>query len=218
MFSARKLTQEKTAVNLKSSEIARQRWRRHLRRSADNYENGILVDEILRLTRVVSQLEIETRTDALTGLLNRRGFMDELSVAWHRGLRQKIPTCLIMLDMNQFKQINDSYGHEIGDQALKIMAEHLRKCLRENDVIGRIGGDEFAIVLAYTDPLQTIGVMNKLVESTPILHVQTEATVESIPLPFAMGFTELTSDYVAPKSWLHAADKQMYCGKTTTAI
>jgi diguanylate cyclase len=218
MLNARKLTQEKSVVNLKSSEIARQRWRRHLRRSADNYENGILVDEILRLTRVVSQLEIETRTDALTGLLNRRGFMDELSVAWHRGLRQKIPTCLIMLDMNQFKQINDSYGHEIGDQALKVMAEHLRKCLRENDVIGRIGGDEFAIVLAYTDPLQTIGVMNKLVEFTPILHVHTDTTVESIPLPFAMGFTELTSAYVAPKSWLHAADKQMYSGKTTTAI
>lgn len=87
-------------------------------------------------------------TDPLTGLLNRRGFLKEADRLLQRSRSDSKPTAVVVLDLDRFKAINDDFGHELGDRVLQVFADSCRSVLRQNDVIGRIGGEEFAIVLA----------------------------------------------------------------------
>lgn len=88
-------------------------------------------------------------TDGLTGLLNRRGFTSQgdnlISHAW----RHKLPLTALMLDLDHFKQINDTHGHEVGDRALQLFARLLQETRRSGDLIARLGGEEFGVVLLH---------------------------------------------------------------------
>jgi diguanylate cyclase (GGDEF)-like protein len=101
---------------------------------------------IRELTRVAS-------TDELTGLRNRRRFGEELGAACALAARQGSPVSLIMLDVDHFKSYNDSFGHIAGDQVLCIFAEILSGICREYDIIARVGGEEFTVLLPATDRL-----------------------------------------------------------------
>lgn len=95
--------------------------------------------------------EIEGEVDVLTGLLNRRGFERRLREEAERTKRTGTKSVLIELDANEFKQVNDKYGHHKGDEILKIIAEVLKDCTRTSDVVARVGGDEFWTLLSPTD-------------------------------------------------------------------
>jgi diguanylate cyclase (GGDEF)-like protein len=88
--------------------------------------------------------------DGLTGMLNRRAFFERADSARQADMRLRKPTALIMLDIDHFKQLNDSFGHACGDEALKMFADTTRAVLREEDVIGRLGGEEFGLALPGT--------------------------------------------------------------------
>lgn len=178
---------------------------------------AVLLEEISRLKRFISDLEIENRTDILTGLLNRRGFIAELNMAWDRWVRYAVPTTLIMLDMNRFKQINDTYGHDVGDKALKLVAVYLQNNLRSTDILGRLGGDEFAVILPHTNAEETQQIVNKLLEASPVLQITWQQQHITIPLEFALGFSEVNTALGPPRAWLQAADLQMYQSKAATA-
>ena len=104
----------------------------------------------LRLaSSMTEELRHMAQHDPLTGLPNRALFNDRLQQELSRAKRQNGRFAMVFLDLDQFKPINDNYGHAIGDQILKEVAKRLQKCVRAADTVGRIGGDEFVVLLAY---------------------------------------------------------------------
>ncbi len=101
-------------------------------------------------SRRIAQLEGLSRTDELTGLLNRRGFLGELRRAVARARRTGETGVVIYGDIDQFKEVNDRYGHAAGDEALRQAGQLIAGAVREIDAVARLGGDEFAILLADT--------------------------------------------------------------------
>lgn len=87
--------------------------------------------------------------DGLTGLLNRKTFMTRIQTAMEEARRYRLPVAVMMLDLDNFKSINDRYGHQIGDQTLKAVASAIRRQLRDSDLCGRYGGEEFVILLGH---------------------------------------------------------------------
>jgi diguanylate cyclase (GGDEF)-like protein len=101
--------------------------------------------------RLVNQLEQKANTDALTGLYNARFFSDVLTREVARAERHRVPLTMLMLDVDDFKQINDVYGHPVGNEVLKSLSRILQLAVRMTDFVFRCGGDEFGVVLPDTD-------------------------------------------------------------------
>jgi diguanylate cyclase (GGDEF)-like protein len=104
-------------------------------------------------------------TDPLTGLYNRRGFMLLAEQQWKLFQRVKAPFVLFYIDLDKFKEINDTFGHKEGDLLLQSVAALLRDCFRKSDIIGRMGGDEFAVAAVDTDPSSLGGLQRRLAEA-----------------------------------------------------
>jgi diguanylate cyclase (GGDEF)-like protein len=98
-----------------------------------------------------AQMAVLATTDCLTGLVNRRAFFEQAESARTLALRLRKPIALLMLDIDHFKQLNDRFGHATGDEALALFADAARATLREHDIMGRLGGEEFALALPGTD-------------------------------------------------------------------
>lgn len=115
----------------------------HLQRRLDDAESTLQM-QASEITAFMN----EARTDALTQLPNRRAFDDEFGrrLAAHR--RQNIPCTMLLVDVDRFKSVNDRYGHQVGDEVLKAVADALRKAARETDLVARYGGEEFAVLVA----------------------------------------------------------------------
>ncbi len=116
--------------------------------------NRRLVREIAARQSAEEQLRHLSETDALTGLANRRAFDQQLNKEFQRYLRYRHPFCVVMVDIDWFKHINDTYGHPAGDHVLTEFAWRLRDHIRKTDVLARIGGEEFAILMPETSPLE----------------------------------------------------------------
>lgn len=109
---------------------------------------------VLALTKIkqdIIQEELLSRTDALTKLSNSRHFREQSTLLFNLANRQGQPLALAYIDLDNFKSINDNYGHETGDQVLKQVGKVLAAALRGSDIAGRLGGDEFAVLLTGTD-------------------------------------------------------------------
>lgn len=101
--------------------------------------------------RVASRMEAAATHDGLTGCVNRSAMEALIEHALQRGRREASPVALVLLDLDHFKDVNDHYGHRAGDQVLRAFAEAVRSRLRKSDVFGRVGGEEFALLLPDTD-------------------------------------------------------------------
>jgi diguanylate cyclase (GGDEF)-like protein/PAS domain S-box-containing protein len=165
-----------------------------------------------RLARMRERLEHEhqlAHTDSLTGLLNRRGFGRALAREARRLARYHRPFTLAYLDVDNFKQINDTWGHSAGDEALRRVAAVLAESTRDIDVITRLGGDEFAMLLPETDPEAARTAMTRLRQR--LLRVGTD---DSWTVTFSVGALTCLEPPPSVEDLMAQADGLMYTAKT----
>jgi diguanylate cyclase (GGDEF)-like protein len=146
-------------------------------------------------------------TDPLTGLLNRRKFEEVMQQEVARALRYG-PLSLLMIDVKLFKQVNDRYGHQIGDEGLKAVAEVLNSCCRATDFCARLGGDEFAVILPHADAAAAAVVRDRILNAI----VQSPVPVGSgqLTLSLSIGIANLPDDATVSEGLIAAADSDMY--------
>lgn len=150
-------------------------------------------------------------TDELTGLFNRRGFYNLGKYAITSARRRAEPLTLAWLDLDKFKYINDTFGHEEGDNALRAMASLLRESFREADLLVRYGGDEFAILFSDTDEKGAWVAMQHLAEQAQMFNQTTDKPWQ---LNFSWGVSEYDHDTNPDMaSWIRSADEKMYAMK-----
>jgi diguanylate cyclase (GGDEF)-like protein len=157
-----------------------------------------------------AQLEALAHEDALTGILNRRGFLRDLTRALAYGSRYNAPAALLICDLDAFKLVNDRYGHLVGDRALRRAADLLRSHVRTSDSVGRLGGDEFALIIWQVDETQAerkARAIEDMMAAEPLA-----LDPDSLALGASVGFTLLRADE-SPDAALARADRAMYARK-----
>ena len=171
---------------------------------------------IALLARVVRRyqrkIEAQATLDSLTGLPNRRGFDLLAAQAIHEAVREPKPLSALLLDLDHFKRLNDTYGHLAGDQVLTGFARDLESCLRQSDIVCRWGGEELIILLKDTDSATALKIAEKIRLLTEQRHYEYEG--QSLHLTVSIGLTTLQADDTL-HNLLSRADKAMYRAKQT---
>jgi diguanylate cyclase (GGDEF)-like protein len=161
-----------------------------------------------------SEIQTLAITDRLTGLYNRRFFEERLSAELRNAQQQRYPLSLALLDIDHFKKINDTYGHNAGDKALHKLGFLLKTNLRKGDVVARFGGEEFVIILPNT-PLETA---HRIMDNIRNLIEKTIATESGSPITISVGVMEAALGgqeelAVVQKHVIQKADENLYCAK-----
>ena len=155
------------------------------------YQN-ILEDAVDKRTQELKDINIRLQvlatTDSLTGIKNRRSFFDSSEPMISYTRREEKHLGVLMLDIDHFKKFNDTYGHAVGDEALKIIVNTINIVVRKSDIVGRVGGEEFAVSLPNTTQEGIIFVANKIREAVEKLTFSTSDKIE-IPLRLSIGAT-----------------------------
>ena len=166
--------------------------------------------------RKILEMELtrQARIDYLTGLCNRRHFMERAEQELHRANRYSNKLSLLMLDIDHFKQINDRHGHKVGDVVLKTLAMICQSTLRDVDILGRLGGEEFAVLLPETDSTVAIDVAERLREAIAKTKVPLE---EGLPVQFrvSIGVSSKTSSDDNIDVLINRADSALYQAKNS---
>ena len=174
-----------------------------------------------QLQRYVVKLQIAERSlkkhaffDQLTGLPNRLLLIDRFELAVEHTKRNQRQFAVLMVDLNKFKNINDTYGHAAGDTVLKAVAQRLVSSVRSSDTVARLGGDEFVLIIeSITEREQVIAMGQKLIELLSE-RVQLE-TGQYVSLGGSVGFAWYPQDGETFKDVLEVADQAMYFCKTS---
>ena len=158
------------------------------------------------------QAETQARTDYLTGLANRRHFFEQSERELARSLRFQKPFALMMIDIDHFKAINDTWGHSAGDQVLSEIARLIRTTLRDVDLFGRTGGEEFAAVVVETDRALASEVAQRLCAKVAATSIAVQPGAE-IQVTISIGLTALAEPTASFGGLLDAADRLLYLAK-----
>ncbi|HQT27292.1 MAG TPA: sensor domain-containing diguanylate cyclase, partial [Burkholderiales bacterium] len=158
------------------------------------------------------ELVHQARTDMLTGLPNRRRFLELAEQELTRAKRYGSLVSILMIDLDEFKSINDIYGHQTGDRVLVKFAEICGKTMRSIDVAGRIGGEEFAVILPETDMIQALDAAERLRQSVASAEMQTEEG-SSFSFTASIGVATLSPEQDDLDSLLGSADQALYEAK-----
>jgi diguanylate cyclase (GGDEF)-like protein len=181
--------------------------------------SSLMLVAYLRAQRQGRVLQVENQArlwqlanhDALTGLPNRMLLMDRMEQLLARMRRQKSHLAVMFLDLNEFKQVNDSYGHEVGDQLLKFVAERLRAAVRADDTVARMSGDEFIVLIEGVQDREALEAVKQKIQQKlsdgfmfdgQLIHVRTSTGIAIFP-----------EDGDSPEALINLADKRMYADK-----
>ncbi len=157
------------------------------------------------------RLEHRANFDGLTNLLNRRATMELLEKQFEFDKRNGNDMCCILIDFDDFKLINDCYGHHVGDQVLKLFGKTCKKSIRKSDFIGRWGGEEFVMVLPRTAIDQAAFIARRI--SKCISEQRVEVGEHTLSFTVSMGVAAMTENTTSAEQMINAADKALYQGK-----
>ncbi|HEX6833363.1 MAG TPA: GGDEF domain-containing protein, partial [Rudaea sp.] len=169
-----------------------------------------LITDITAAKAVERELDRLARFDALTSLPNRYQFDERLSEALARARRSKKPIALLFVDLDHFKTVNDTYGHPVGDEVLQEVARRLRSSLRATDVVARLAGDEFVVILESADAEQEPQFVARKILRAFEKPIDTAAG--SIRVTMSIGLTQLRGDEASADA-LREADVALYRAK-----
>lgn len=198
-----------------STEAGRERQLAAMETGADDFlEKPIADDQLIAVVKIRAKrfrsLAEQINRDSLTGLLNHISFKLQLEAELSRTLRADSPLTLAMLDIDHFKRVNDSYGHPVGDRVIRGVAALLTKRLRKSDLIGRYGGEEFAVVMPDTDLDAALGVLDQLRELCAQIVYSSGA--QEFNCTISIG-TASSRDYTEMETLIRAADGALYAAK-----
>jgi diguanylate cyclase (GGDEF)-like protein len=169
---------------------------------------------LLQRSLMHQQLAAAARTDPKTGLLNATAWQREADAEVAQALRTSAPLSLLLVDVDHFKQVNDSHGHLIGDEVLRALAAELRQQVRESDVVGRFGGEEFTVLLPRTDGDGACRIAERLRSSAGLLSVAADPTTDArISVTVSIGVAVLGQHGSDLFELLAAADLALYRAK-----
>ena len=170
-----------------------------------------VLDLQTRLLEAQKSLRHQATHDHLTGLWNRRMILDVLARELNRSMREKRPIAVAMLDIDHFKQINDTHGHAAGDLVLQQAATRVRSVLRDYDSIGRYGGEEFLLVLPGCDGTAGVEVVERV--RAAVAAPSIDAQDKPIQVTLSAGVTWSSGAVVEPPVVVQAADEALYRAK-----
>ena len=156
-------------------------------------------------------LELLATTDSMTGVANRRTFLEKLAVAIENVRADKLPLSCIMADIDHFKQVNDTYGHPVGDAVIIAVAKALSEGCRQEDLVARFGGEEFVMLLPGFNADEAFGIADRVRISVIALAYGDEFPMPQLSASF--GIAELTNDMVETADIINAADQALYASK-----
>jgi diguanylate cyclase (GGDEF)-like protein len=179
----------------------------------NRYLNAMVNKRTQALKEANENLKVLAQTDELTQITNRRQFLKMAETYFSIAKRNNTPLLLLSLDIDWFKHVNDTYGHHVGDEVLKLFVRTIEQTLRKSDIFGRIGGEEFSILLQNTNNENGLYLANKirkLIETTPYVsqeHGEIYFTV-------SIGLSSLTQDFHSFSQLMKNADEALYKAKS----
>lgn len=167
--------------------------------------------DVTERKRAEARLQELAKTDPLTGLANRRSFVEMVCEEIARCRRHDLPAAMLLLDIDHFKRVNDTYGHEAGDEVIQAVASSLRRFLRDEDVVGRYGGEEFAVFLPNTSSATAFRIGDRVrvaLAEEPICVGTDELTIT-----VSVGLAASTTDELDERRLVREADQALYAAK-----
>jgi diguanylate cyclase (GGDEF)-like protein len=183
-------------------------------RDEDGSVNGVcgIATDITERKKLQQEMERMAQTDLLTNLPNRRHFMSMAELEVSRTVRYGGELSVLMLDIDHFKNINDTYGHKAGDTVLEKIGALCKQALRDVDIVGRIGGEEFAFLLPQTDREHAVQVAERLRNTIAEAEIAIEGE-QSLPVTVSIGVSAYAGTATNIAVLLNQADQLLYEAK-----
>lgn len=167
----------------------------------------------LQAESLTDELKVISRVDGLTGLYNRRYWQERFDREYKLSQRNQSQHTLLILDIDHFKAVNDTYGHQTGDEVIKHLAGLVAMAIRETDIAGRYGGEEFVVLLPDTNQKNGMMVAERIRQS--VMSTAVEHEEQTLNYTCSVGVAQIDKSFQKASEWIEAADQALYEAKKT---